>query len=385
MASLETPLHLVCVLGTRPEAIKLAPIVLAARSAPARVRATVIATGQHRDMADAALAAFDLQADIDLRVMEANQRPTDVLARVLTALPPVLTAVAPDVVLVQGDTSSTLAGALCAHHAKIPVGHVEAGLRTDDRYSPFPEEMNRRLTSAIATFHFAPTDVARDRLLAEAVSADDIIVTGNTVVDAVVRLRARTKAPAGLTRPSHSRLILLTCHRRENHGEKMKDICAAVRDIVSARPDVVVVCPVHPNPDVEGRMRTELSAVDRVHLVPPVDYQELLWLLDACTLVLTDSGGLQEEAPAFRKPVLVLRDVTERPEGIRAGVARLLGTDRASIVRETLRLLDDPAEYARMASGDNPYGDGRAGERILTWLLQRLVLAPVTSDTCCVD
>ena len=366
------PLRLACVLGTRPEAIKLAPIVLAAREAPARFAMTVIATGQHRQMAASALAQFGLTADLDLHVMRVNQRPTDVIARTLLALPAVFADIRPDAVLVQGDTSSTLAGAIGAYHEKIPVGHVEAGLRTDDIYSPFPEEMNRRMTSVVAAFHFAPTELARRRLIAEAIPADCVLVSGNTVVDALLRLRATATAPAGLSVDPHTRMILLTCHRRENHGERMDDICRAVRDIVLARPDVTVVCPVHPSPQVRPRMQAALGGVERVTLLEPVEYAELLWLMEASTLVLTDSGGLQEEAPTFNKPVLVLRDVTERPEGVEAGVARLVGTDRATIVRETLRLLDDEREYRRMAGGANPYGDGRASERILTFLAERV-------------
>jgi UDP-N-acetylglucosamine 2-epimerase (non-hydrolysing) len=366
------PLHIACVLGTRPEAIKLAPIVLAARSTPGSFVVTTIATGQHREMADAALAAFGLTANVDLKVMEANQRPTDVIARVMLTLPTVLDTIRPDVVLVQGDTASTLSGALCAYHAKIPVGHVEAGLRTADRYSPFPEEMNRRLTSAIATFHFAPTTSARARLLAEHIDPETVVVTGNTVIDALHHLRSAMRQPAGITLPPRSRLILLTCHRRENHGDKLGEICAAVRDIVAARPEVILVCPVHPHPDVASRMRSELGGVRGIQLLEPLDYPELLWLMEASTLVLTDSGGLQEEAPTFKRPVLVLRDVTERPEGVESGVARLLGTDRTTIVRETLRLLDDPNEYSRMAMGGNPYGDGHAAARILGWLQQHV-------------
>jgi UDP-N-acetylglucosamine 2-epimerase len=360
-----TPLHVACVFGTRPEAIKLAPIALAARQRRAHFTVTLIATGQHRDIGTAALDPFGLRADVDLAIMQSGQTPTDVLARVLAALPPVLGSVRPDVVLVQGDTSSTLAGALCAYHATIPVGHVEAGLRTGDRYSPFPEEMNRRLTSRVATYHFAPTEVARDRLLREAVDADAVVVTGNTVVDALAHLRTATTRPKGLDLPVNSRLVLLTCHRRENHGARLTGICGAMREIVAARPDVHVVCPVHPNPAVQSVMHAVLRPVERVHLLGPIDYPELLWLLDAATLVVTDSGGLQEEAPAFHTPVLVIRDTTERPEGIEAGVARLIGTDPATIVRETLRLLDDPETYALMARGENPYGDGRASMRIL--------------------
>lgn len=364
------PLHVACVLGTRPEGIKLAPIVLAARAAGLRV--TIVATGQHRDMAAVALVAFGLAADVDLGVMESNQQPTDVLARVLLALPPALDATRPDVVLVQGDTSSTLAGALCAFHAKIPVGHVEAGLRTGDRYSPFPEEMNRRLTSAVSTFHFAPTPRARARLLEQGIAPETVLVTGNTVVDALGRLRSSAVPPAGVGDRGASRLLLLTCHRRENHGARLEAICGAIRDLVSARPDVIVACPVHPNPNVEVRMHAELDGLARVRLLAPVRYAELLWLLEACTLVLTDSGGLQEEAPTFGKPVLVLRDTTERPEGIEAGAARLVGTGRDAIVRATLRLLDDAAAYRRMAEVANPYGDGHASGRIVQFLLEHV-------------
>jgi UDP-N-acetylglucosamine 2-epimerase (non-hydrolysing) len=363
------PLRVACVLGTRPEAIKLAPIVMAGREKPERFAMTVIATGQHRQMAASALAQFGLTANVDLHVMETNQRPTDVIARTLLALPAAFAHERPDVVLVQGDTSSTLAGAIGAYHEKIPVGHVEAGLRSDDIYSPFPEEMNRRLGSVLSSFHFAPTERARRRLLAEAIPGDRVLVTGNTVVDALRLLRGAAKPPAGVSVSPATRMILLTCHRRENHGERMDGICLAVRDIVEARADVIVVAPVHPSPAVAPRMRAALGRVERVTLLEPVEYGELLWLMEASSIVLTDSGGLQEEAPTFKKPVLVLRDVTERPEGIEAGVARLVGTDRAAIVRETLRLIDDDREYRRMAGGANPYGDGRASERILNFLL----------------
>jgi UDP-N-acetylglucosamine 2-epimerase (non-hydrolysing) len=372
------PLRIACVLGTRPEAIKLAPIALAAREAPDRFAFTIVATGQH-EMAASTLAQFSLAADIDLHVMEPNQRPTDVIARTLRSLPDVFADLRPDVVLVQGDTSSTFAGALAAYHDRIPVGHVEAGLRTDDIYSPFPEEMNRRMTSAVATFHFAPTDLARGRLLAEGIPERRVLVSGNTVVDALLRLRTTTRPPDGVQLRAGSRLILLTCHRRENHGDRIADICRAVGDIVAARPDVVVVCPVHPNPAVKPRMEAALGSIDRVTLLPPVDYTELLWLMERSTIVLTDSGGLQEEAPTFRKPVLVLRDVTERPEGVDAGVSRLVGTDRKTIVRETLRLLDDRAEYGRMASGLNPYGDGTSSTRILDYLAAHV--APASSHS----
>jgi UDP-N-acetylglucosamine 2-epimerase len=362
------PLDVMCVLGTRPEAIKLAPIAVAARQPGSPFSVSIVATGQHRDLATAALESFGLSADVDLDVMTPLQRPTDVIARVLTALTAVLERQRPDVVLVQGDTATTLAAAMAAYHSKIAVGHVEAGLRTADRYSPFPEEMNRRLTTRLADYHFAPTCLAAERLLAEGTDPDAVIVTGNTVIDALCRLRSTAVAPAQIAVPAGGRMILLTVHRRENHGVRLREVCGAARDIVRTRRDVVIVCPVHPNPDVQRRVHEELASVDRILLVPPVDYPELLWLLERCALVLTDSGGLQEEAPAFHRPVLVLRDSTERPEGIEGGVARLVGTDRERITAETLRLLDDEQAYRRMSTRENPFGDGRASERILGFL-----------------
>jgi UDP-N-acetylglucosamine 2-epimerase (non-hydrolysing) len=304
--------------------------------------------------------------------MEADQQPTDVLSRILLKLPAVLTSIAPDVVLVQGDTSTTLAAALCAYHAKLPVGHVEAGLRTDDAYSPFPEEMNRRLATRLAAVHFAPTGVARDRLLGEGIAPDEIVVTGNTVVDAVHQLAARAAIPHGVTLRPSARSILLTSHRRENHGAPLEDICLAVRDIVEREPDVDVVWPLHPNPNVGARVRQMMRGVPHVHLIEPVSYLELLGLLQASTIVLTDSGGLQEEAPAFGRPVLVLRESTERPEGVDAGVARVIGTARETVRREVQRLLRDADAYRAMSSAPNPYGDGQASNRILDALLRRV-------------
>jgi UDP-N-acetylglucosamine 2-epimerase (non-hydrolysing) len=362
------PLDVMCVLGTRPEAIKLAPIVLAARRPGSPFTVSIVATGQHRDLATAALESFGLSADVDLDLMTPHQRPTEVIARALIALPPVLERRRPDVVLVQGDTATTLAAAMAAYHMKVAVGHVEAGLRTADRYSPFPEEMNRRLTTRLADYHFAPTCLAAERLLTEGIHPDAVIVTGNTAIDALCRLRSNSVAPPQLDVQDDHRVILLTVHRRENHGARLREVCGAARDIVGARRDVVIVCPVHPNPDVQRRVHEELAAVERIQLVPPLDYPELLWLLERCVLVLSDSGGLQEEAPTFHKPVLVLRDSTERPEGIDGGVARLVGTARERITTASLRLLDDEQEYRRMSTRANPFGDGRASERILEFL-----------------
>jgi UDP-N-acetylglucosamine 2-epimerase (non-hydrolysing) len=366
-------IHLVFVLGTRPEAIKLAPVILVARRRTCDFRVTVINTGQHQDLCCAALAPFGISPEFDLGIMDVRQTPTDVLARTLERLPSVLGSASPDIVLVQGDTSTALGAALCAHHLKIPVGHVEAGLRTDRRYCPFPEEMNRRLISPLASYHFAPTERAREHLLREGIPDSSVLVTGNSVVDALYWLRDKAARPAGLpTQEFSGRVLLLTCHRRENHGAGIRSICLAVRDIVTQCPDVHIVFPVHPNPNVAQDVFDLLRDQSRILLIPPVDYPELVWLLQKATLVLTDSGGIQEEAPSFGKPVLVLREVTERPEGIEAGVARLVGTDRRSIVEATLQLLENSDAYAAMSKAVNPYGDGHAAQRILDFVARQV-------------
>jgi len=364
--------HLVFVLGTRPEAIKLAPIILAARARGSEFRSTIINTGQHEQLSLDALAVFGLKADVDLQIMNPCQTPADVLARILERLPRALAREQPGVVLVQGDTSTALGAALSAYHLKVPIAHVEAGLRTGDRYIPFPEEMNRRLISPLACYHFAPTKSARDHLLHEGITESSILITGNSIIDALYYLRDKAAPPRELAQGLSGRMLLVTSHRRENHGAGIRSICTALQDIIVQCPDIHVVFPVHPNPDVNRDVFGLLGDLPQIRLIPPVDYPQLVWLLERATLVLTDSGGVQEEAPAFGKPVLVLRDVTERPEGIEAGVARLVGTARQNIVESALHLLQNPSAYAAMAKTVSPYGDGHASERILRFLHERI-------------
>jgi UDP-N-acetylglucosamine 2-epimerase len=359
--------------GTRPEAIKLAPVVRRLR-AQGSAETLFVSTGQHREMLAQVLAAFELEPDLDLGIMRAGQDLHDVTVATLTRLKPVLRELRPAWVVVQGDTTTAMAAALAAFYERTSVAHVEAGLRTNDRYRPFPEELNRRLVDQLSTALFAPTALAREALLREGFPDGRILVTGNTVVDAIHHLRAtggtRRRHAAGLDLEAiPGRLVLVTSHRRESFGEGLAAICRALVRIAERAPDVTVVYPVHLNPNVDGPVRAALGGHPRIVLLPPVSYVELAALLERAHLVLTDSGGIQEEAPSFRKPVLVLRDVTERPEGVAAGVAALVGTGEERIVEETLRLLADRAAYERMASGASPYGDGRAAERIVEALL----------------
>ena len=356
-----------CVFGTRPEAIKMAPVVRALAASPETFRPLVCLTNQHQEMLDQVLDLFALHADYNLQVMTDGQTPTAVAMRVLERLPDVLAATLPAAVLVQGDTTTTFAAALAAFYARIPVGHVEAGLRTWRKDAPFPEELNRTMTTALAEWHFAPTDWARENLLREGIAADKITVTGNTVIDALQWMASH--APESDRNPlpdlpQERRLILVTAHRRESFGEPFAELCRALGALVERNHDVELVYPVHLNPSVQEPVRRILGDLERVHLLPPVDYATLVGLLRRAHIVLTDSGGIQEEAPTFGKPVLVMRETTERPEGVEAGTARLVGTGEARIVSETERLLHDPAAYAAMATAHNPYGDGHAGERI---------------------
>jgi UDP-N-acetylglucosamine 2-epimerase (non-hydrolysing) len=347
------------VIGTRPEAIKLAPVVDALQRRPG-VEVDVVLTGQHRALLDDVVAFFGLPVTVDLDVMTPAQDLTDLTARVLVGVRDVLRDRAPDVVVVQGDTTTAFAASLAAFYRRIAVGHVEAGLRTGSLAEPFPEEANRRLVGVLARWHFAPTARAVAALRDTGVDPASIHLTGNTVVDALLAARSRVagQLPAGV--PAGRRLILLTTHRRESFGAPMRAVFRAVSEVVR-RHDVDVVFPVHPNPAVRAAIDEALTPSDRIHLLPPVSYPEMVALLDAATLVLTDSGGLQEEAPSLHKPVLVLRDVTERPEGVEAGVAWLVGTDPDRIVAGVDRLLD---ETPAALTGGNPYGDGRASERI---------------------
>jgi UDP-N-acetylglucosamine 2-epimerase (non-hydrolysing) len=356
-----------CVFGTRPEAIKMAPVVAELRSR-ASLDCTVAVTGQHREMLDEVLDLFEIVPDHDLDIMTAGQTPSQVAARVLGAVDGLLAKTEPDWVVIQGDTTTAMAVALGAFHSRVRVAHVEAGLRTHDRHHPFPEEVNRRLVSMVADLHLAPTRSARDNLLAEGVADADVVVTGNTVVDAFVDVAGRPFDPAGTPLEGvpldDGRLVVLTAHRRESFGAPLREAFEAVRALTEGYDDVRVVYPVHPNPDVQGLAREVLGGVDRVHLVPPLGYGDFAGLLARAHLILTDSGGIQEEAPSVGVPVLVLRDVTERPEAVEAGTARLVGTAAARIVGEAGRLLDDPEAHAAMSRAENPYGDGRARIRI---------------------
>jgi UDP-N-acetylglucosamine 2-epimerase (non-hydrolysing) len=357
-----------CVFGTRPEAIKMAPVVLELRKRPREFRVRVAVTAQHRGMLDQVLGLFGVRSDHDLDIMRPGQSLTDVSVRALAGLEPVLRRERPDLVLVHGDTTTTLMAALAAYYQRVPVGHVEAGLRSGDAYNPFPEEINRRLADAVCALHFAPTPSARRNLLEEGVSPRGIFVTGNTGIDALrwgVEALARgrwvpNKRWAALARGP---FVLVTAHRRENFGRPLRDVFGAIADVSRARPHLRFVYPVHPNPNVDNAARAALGNNARVSLIPPLEYGDLLYFLQKALFVLTDSGGLQEEAPSLGKPVLVLRRVTERPEAVRAGTVTIIGTERAAVRRWILRLLDDRALYRSMANAVNPYGDGRAAER----------------------
>jgi UDP-N-acetylglucosamine 2-epimerase (non-hydrolysing) len=365
-------LRVMTVFGTRPDTIKMAPVVHALR-AEAAIDDVVCVTAQHRQMLDDLLDLFAIEPEYDLDIMTENQTLTQITTRVLDGMEPVLAQARPDVVLVHGDTTTSTSAALAAFYQQIPVGHVEAGLRTRDRWLPFPEEMNRRLTGTIASYHFAPTSLAREHLLQEHVDARDIVVTGNTVIDAFLETSQRSDLPQPprLNELDPKRpIIVVTAHRRENHPY-MREMCEAMREIVQLPMRPQIYWPVHPSPHVRPIAYDVLGAIDGVTLVDPIDYAQMVVAIRASTLVLTDSGGLQEEAPTLGKPVLVMREETERPEGLEAGTLELVGHDRTAIVAAANRLLSDPDAYARMARAVNPYGDGHAAPRIVAWLLAR--------------
>lgn len=359
------------VFGTRPEAIKMAPVVRALSEAK-QWEVKVCVTAQHRQMLDQVLSLFEIVPGFDLNIMKPGQDLTDITCNVLSGMRDVFNQWRPDLVLVHGDTATAMAAALAAYYAKIPVGHVEAGLRTNDIYSPWPEEMNRRMVGRVARLHFAPTETARANLLAEGCADESIFVTGNTVIDALLNVVERINTDTTLNQQlrerfaflqEDKRLILVTGHRRENFGQGFEDICKALRKIAE-RDDVQIVYPVHLNPNVQEPVNRILAGCENIYLIEPQDYLPFVYLMNRAHILLTDSGGIQEEAPSLGKPVLVMRDTTERPEAVAAGTVKLVGTDAASIVSETTRLLDDQQEYQRMSHTHNPYGDGQAAQRI---------------------
>lgn len=366
-------IKLMTVFGTRPEAIKMCPLVLEMQKYPDFIEPIVAVTAQHREMLDQVLQLFAIKPDYDLNIMTAGQTLYDVTGRALAGLKDVLAEAQPDMVLVHGDTTTTFVGALASFYAQIPVGHVEAGLRTGNKFSPYPEEMNRKLTGAIADIHFAPTSTSKNNLLKENIDPAAIVVTGNTVIDA---LQTTVKADyrftdSGLQKAlaGGKRLILVTTHRRENLGEPMRHVYQALRKVLANHPDVEAIFPVHKNPKVREIVDEELGKLAQVHLIEPLDYEPFANLMAKVDIVLTDSGGIQEEAPALGKPVLVLRDTTERPEAVDAGTVKLVGTAYDDVLRETSLLLDDSKYYQSMAEAANPYGDGRACERIIRKIL----------------
>ena len=376
---MNTPKVLI-IFGTRPEAIKMAPVVKGFQAAAPQIQTVVCVTAQHRQMLDQVLKLFGITPEHDLNIMKPGQDLFDITCNILSGLKGVLAAEKPDLVLVHGDTTTTFAASLAAYYAGIPVGHVEAGLRTGNKRAPFPEEINRKLTGAIADLHFAPTDAARANLLREGVVPATIFVTGNTVIDALLatthRLQSQPELNAEFDKhfsflDRTKKLILVTGHRRENFGEGFQNICLALADIACSAPDIEVLYPVHLNPNVRQPVAEILAArkLSNVHLIDPVDYLPFVYLMNRAHIIITDSGGVQEEAPSLGKPVLVMRDTTERPEAVAAGTVKLVGTSREAIVKECLNLLSNTADYQRMSQAHNPYGDGQATQRIVDTVL----------------
>ena len=366
-------LRIMTVFGTRPEAIKMCPLVLEMRKYTDFIEPVVAVTAQHREMLDQVLELFAIKPDYDLNIMTSGQTLYDITVKALLGLKDVIAKAQPDLILVHGDTTTTFAGSLAAYYAQIQLGHVEAGLRTGNKFSPYPEEMNRKLTGSLADFHFAPTTVSRNNLLKENVPEEAIYVTGNTVIDA---LNTTVKKDFVFADPvinkaldSGKRLILMTTHRRENLGEPMRQVYRALKTTLEQHPEAAAIFPVHKNPKVREVVQAELAGTDRVYLTEPMDYEPFANLMNHADIVLTDSGGIQEEAPALGKPVLVLRDTTERPEAVVAGTVRLTGTGYDVVKEEACRLLDDEDYYRSMAEAVNPYGDGRACERIVRAVL----------------
>ncbi len=356
------------IFGTRPEAIKLIPIINKLKKNISSIKTFIAITAQHREMLDQILHFFDIKPQYDLNIMTPNQSLVDLTTKLPSHLQKLYEEVGPDLILVQGDTTSAFIASLIAFYNHIPIGHVEAGLRSFDKFQPFPEEINRKLITHLADYHFAGTSTARQNLLNEGINKDNIFVTGNTVVDTLHHIITKKDvcSPKVKLDIGDKRMILLTAHRRENLGKPLISICQAVKEIVSKHKDVVVVYPVHLNPKVQKIVRSILSMEKNVHLISPLSYFDLIYFMERSYIILTDSGGIQEEAPTLKKPLLVLRNVTERPEGLIAGVARLVGTDKKKIIEETERLLSDKSAYQKMITDRNPYGDGNASSKIVT-------------------
>lgn len=358
-------------LGTRPEAIKLGPLINKLLAHPT-LRVNVCSTGQHRQMLDQVFSLFEIVPHTDLNLMTQGQTLAQFTARALENIDSYLRQTKPDIVILQGDTSTVFAASLACFYRSIPVGHVEAGLRSYDLQHPFPEEFNRLVASHVSTLHFAPTETARQNLLAEKANPQNVFVTGNTVIDSLLQIQQRNKTnpPAipGISTELPTPFVLVTGHRRENFGKGMTDLCSALKQIVERYPFLSIIFPVHLNPNVKGPVLELLSSQPRIHLLEPVDYAQLTWLLEHCKFVLTDSGGIQEEAPAFGKPVLVMREKTERPEGVHAGTARLVGTDPQRILEEVALLMEDSNHFQSMATAHNPFGDGTASDQIISIL-----------------
>jgi UDP-N-acetylglucosamine 2-epimerase (non-hydrolysing) len=368
-------LKVMTILGTRPEVIKMAPVIREVKRQHERFEHSLVTTAQHKEMLYQILKDFELTPDTDFGLMQQNQTLAAFASRSLAALSDLLSVQKPHVILVQGDTTTVMTAALAAFYQGVKVGHVEAGLRSFDRYNPFPEEINRRIAGCLADMHFAPTEGARTNLLKEGVPPQQVFVTGNTIVDALQSMTlGKDFDDENLRRLNvdNRRIVLVTAHRRENHGQPLRSICQALKSLVTRFADVEIVYPVHLNPSVSTVVQEELGGIERIHMVAPTSYKDLLRLMNLAYLILTDSGGIQEEAPSFHKPVLILREVTERPEVVEANAGRLVGTDANRILQAAEHLLNDATEYARMSSAENPFGDGHAAERIVAILSEQL-------------
>ncbi len=369
------PIKVLTVFGTRPEAIKLAPVIKEMGNYPNRICSLTVSTGQHRQMLDQVLDFFEIEPDFDLKIMAPNQKLSQVVMRSLVKLEEIIGEVSPDLLLIQGDTTTVFAASLAAYYKKVKVGHIEAGLRSGDKYQPFPEEINRRLADVLTDFYFAPTERSRNNLIKEGVDGENIYVTGNTVIDALLKVAERDfefEHPVLSKIDFESKkVILVTAHRRESFGESLRDICRALRELAERRRDLEIIFPVHLNPHVQNIAKEELFGLDNLHLIKPLDYITFVNLMKRCYFILTDSGGIQEEAPSLDKPILVMRDKTERPEAVDAGAAKLVGTQREAIIREALRLLEDASGYESMARIENPFGDGMASKRIVEVILRK--------------